>query len=356
VFSGRLRQSDHAPYLPAKEGGMAESLKEAQHKGRFMAVAVKKDAEVGAAGGSVVGLAGATLAGVIYVILGFYLVYYGIYYVWEQYLGGGANAGLFNRALLVILMIGGAGGLVLLYPRFLRPQPGLRAGVGLGVLLVFLGFVALYYLAWIMVGLLGWLAPGLTLDQRLYVAGPVLAIVALALLRWGWRSLRKESVQQRLRSIEDQGWFSIGTYKKGQGLKARRGTMLGLILVVGSGVWAYGWKRGIASGTDWTVTIPPFMDVGDWKLLVLRSSGIVVPLLIGAATVWFSYRLINYPRFADFLIATEAEMNKVSWASQRKLVQDTIVVLTVLVLMTVFLFVVDLLWSFLLTKINVLLQ
>ncbi|MBI3824283.1 MAG: preprotein translocase subunit SecE [Planctomycetes bacterium] len=48
--------------------------------------------------------------------------------------------------------------------------------------------------------------------------------------------------------------------------------------------------------------------------------------------------------FADFLVATEAEMNKVSWTNRRRLVQDTIVVLVTVVLFTSFLFVVDIIW------------
>ncbi|MCS7045428.1 MAG: preprotein translocase subunit SecE, partial [Gemmataceae bacterium] len=53
---------------------------------------------------------------------------------------------------------------------------------------------------------------------------------------------------------------------------------------------------------------------------------------------------VNWPSFADFLIATEAEMNKVSWTTRRRLVQDTIVVLVTVFLMTAFLFVVDVVW------------
>ncbi len=50
------------------------------------------------------------------------------------------------------------------------------------------------------------------------------------------------------------------------------------------------------------------------------------------------------PVFADFLIATEAEMNKVSWTTRRRLIQDTIVVLVTVFLMTMFLFLVDIMW------------
>jgi preprotein translocase SecE subunit len=59
---------------------------------------------------------------------------------------------------------------------------------------------------------------------------------------------------------------------------------------------------------------------------------------------WMSWRIVNWPAFADFLIATEAEMNKVSWTTRKRLVQDTIVVLVTVILLTVFLFVVDILW------------
>jgi preprotein translocase SecE subunit len=59
---------------------------------------------------------------------------------------------------------------------------------------------------------------------------------------------------------------------------------------------------------------------------------------------WISWRIVNWPVFADFLIATEAEMNKVSWTTRKRLYQDTIVVLVTVVLFTLFLFVVDILW------------
>jgi preprotein translocase SecE subunit len=49
------------------------------------------------------------------------------------------------------------------------------------------------------------------------------------------------------------------------------------------------------------------------------------------------------------LIATEAELNKVSWTTRRKLIQDTIVVLLTVMLMAVFLFAMDQTWSYLLS-------
>ena len=56
------------------------------------------------------------------------------------------------------------------------------------------------------------------------------------------------------------------------------------------------------------------------------------------------------PTFAEFLIATEAEMNKVSWSPKKRLAQDTVVVLTTTLLMALFLLVVDLFWGWLLSR------
>jgi preprotein translocase SecE subunit len=49
--------------------------------------------------------------------------------------------------------------------------------------------------------------------------------------------------------------------------------------------------------------------------------------------------------FADFLIATEAELNKVSWTTRKRLYQDTIVVLVTVVLMAFYLFAMDQVWQ-----------
>ena len=56
------------------------------------------------------------------------------------------------------------------------------------------------------------------------------------------------------------------------------------------------------------------------------------------------------PRFADFLIATEAELNKVSWTTRPRLIQDTIVVLMTTFLLAVFLFSMDELWRVVLSN------
>ena len=80
-------------------------------------------------------------------------------------------------------------------------------------------------------------------------------------------------------------------------------------------------------------------------------SAIPVLILLTALTLWFAWRAVNVPTFADFLIATEAEMNKVSWTPWKKLVQDTIVVLVTTALLTAFLLVIDIFWGWLLSDV-----
>ena len=75
-----------------------------------------------------------------------------------------------------------------------------------------------------------------------------------------------------------------------------------------------------------------------------------VPLLLAAAGLWLAFRVVNLPVFADFLIATEAELNKVSWPTRKSVVQDTIVVLMTVFMLTVFLFLVDIGWGWLLSR------
>ena len=65
------------------------------------------------------------------------------------------------------------------------------------------------------------------------------------------------------------------------------------------------------------------------------------------AGLWISLRIVNMPRFADFLIAVEAEMNKVSWPSRTMLIRSSIVVIFVIFALSFVLFGFDLVWGFL---------
>jgi preprotein translocase subunit SecE len=121
-------------------------------------------------------------------------------------------------------------------------------------------------------------------------------------------------------------------YKPMQGWYARIYTALALGLIVAAGAWRV-WE----AAHDYSIY---------WRF----GSPTVFALLLG----WLVFRIIHFPPFAEFLIATEAEMNKVSWTSKDDLIRATTVVLATVVLMALFLFLVDTLWTFILRLIHVL--
>ncbi len=102
--------------------------------------------------------------------------------------------------------------------------------------------------------------------------------------------------------------FHVGIYKRSQGRIARQATFAALFIIILLGTWRL--------SEFWS---------GD---LVVYQFGI--PGLLWAVGVWISYRLVNYPEFADFLISVEAEMNKVSWPSRGELFLSSLVVIFVI--------------------------
>lgn len=320
-----------------------------------MAVAVKSETEVGK-GMPALGLAGASLVSTAYIVVGFLLVYHGIPYLYELVLDwwmvnvtAAVRLGPFMyEGVKLLLIVAGAAGLILAWPRVFKEQPGLRAGAAVGTALVLLGLVVTYLVTWlvcrfVLTGMEG---------TNLYWAGVGVAAATGAIwLFFMFTTFSKPTFQTRLVELEEQGWFTLKPYKKGQGLRCRRGTMIGLLLVIGAGLWVYAWSRTLTVNTRWELDIP--FDPQHF-LILMYAPVLTVSVLVAILGTWFSYRLVNFPRFADFLIATDAELNKVSWSSRKKLVQDTIVVLVTVIMMAVFLLLLDLMWSKLLMWIGVL--
>ena len=79
-----------------------------------------------------------------------------------------------------------------------------------------------------------------------------------------------------------------------------------------------------------------------------------IPVVISLMALWFAFRIVNWPRFADFLISVEAEMDKVTWASREELQRATIVVIATMVFIGLILFVYDLFWVWLFTLLRIL--
>lgn len=73
-----------------------------------------------------------------------------------------------------------------------------------------------------------------------------------------------------------------------------------------------------------------------------------VPGLLLLVCLWVTYRLVNVPAVADFLIAVEAEMNKVSWPTRSELIRASLVVLVMMFALAFYLGGCDIVWSILL--------
>ena len=127
--------------------------------------------------------------------------------------------------------------------------------------------------------------------------------------------------------------INVGVYKRNQGRITRQVTLATLAVIVLLAAWSlYNFGLG-----RW----------GETTRYALAGG-----ILLGG--LWLSYRLVNYPKFADFLIAVEAEMNKVSWPTRKELFRSSMVVLFVILALTSLLFGFDVFWQTVFTNLGIL--
>ena len=79
----------------------------------------------------------------------------------------------------------------------------------------------------------------------------------------------------------------------------------------------------------------------------------MVPSVIIVVGLWLCFRLVNMPKFADFLIGVEGEMSKVTWPTRIELFRGSVVVIVTLVALAFMLMVFDLVWSGLLKGLGI---
>jgi preprotein translocase SecE subunit len=468
----------------------------------------------------------AGLVGAVYVIVCIGILGKALPYLWWEVFGFDKESMMFSILLLMVLAAAAVGlGFVGLKVLGARAPVGTRAGVfvavvGILIILLLTRWASLWIEYWVFFGhRLEWFGPG----SGVMVGAGLTALIGLVLLGVGVYYFLDRRVERYLIQMEEQGWFSATSFKPQQGLRVRRGTIFGILCVVGAGLFTMWSRHTLERGpADYQIDIPftakvlitgdTVGDAGeklsqmfpnDWdaakgrlvqpvwltryqlrdinddlsrkvrirnpgaanfpanaivpkgdfdaeveklkadptnspddlptatpltpaagdevsnyvrirdrgsstnpdfaegrivskkdfeaelaalrgtspegsapeqpapasnqklpnavplvlgtgtevyqSLTLLPSVQYTVPLLLIAVSLWLAWRVVNYPAFADFLIATEAELNKVSWSSRRKLFQDTIVVLITVILMAIFLFAMDQAWSHLLS-------
>ncbi len=117
--------------------------------------------------------------------------------------------------------------------------------------------------------------------------------------------------------------FRFGLYKPTQGRMVRQVTFLAIALVVAFGCFSL--STGVLGGRDQPVRVG-------------------VPLAVWLVLCWVAFRVVNIPRFADFLISVESELEKVVWPGRKQVLQSTVVVIFTMLFLGLFLFGVDMVW------------
>jgi preprotein translocase subunit SecE len=135
----------------------------------------------------------------------------------------------------------------------------------------------------------------------------------------GWTQLVRELVKTEI-------------YKRSQGRLVRQFTCLAIWVAFALAAWR----------------LPPMLAV-DWhvpRMWAWVAAGVL--LLVG---LWLGFRIVNLPSFADFLIAVEAEMNKVSWPSRTELTRASMVVIVLMFGLTFVLYMYDFVLNWLLSRV-----
>jgi preprotein translocase subunit SecE len=147
-------------------------------------------------------------------------------------------------------------------------------------------------------------------------------------------STSKESVISSRPLLQEL--FASGLYKPSQGRIVRQVTALTIWIVSAVSAWRFH-----------ALFISPGLGDGN------RALGYVLAVAFGGLGCWIGYRLVNWPKFADFLISVEAELNKVSWPTQKELVRASLVVIFTILFLSAILFAYDAIWRFLFTQLGV---
>jgi preprotein translocase SecE subunit len=119
----------------------------------------------------------------------------------------------------------------------------------------------------------------------------------------------------------------FGIYKRGQGKYTRLCSAFSAAIIAGLGCWQLYIKL---EAVEWGLSRKAALWIAT---MVPAGLFVVLALLIS----W----LINKPSLADFMIAAEGEMKKVSWSSKQEIAVSTFIVIVVVIMMAILLGTTD---------------
>src|SRR5262245_6837458 len=210
-------------------------------------------------------LSAASLVGVVYVLGTLGIVFKGLPALWDQL--GLVSDSFVSVALEGLVLLTALVALIVVGVRLAgpTPRPGLKAGIFVGL---FFLLVLTLIGRWLGGILEGWVYSGGWFEGKEAFVGGILAGIVVGLLAlWVLRIFFRRGFESWLVRFEEAGWFSAKTFKPGQGLRVRRGTILGILLLAGSGIWVL-LNRGTLGAGGWEINIPftgSFVaeDIGD---------------------------------------------------------------------------------------------
>ncbi|MEY3458369.1 MAG: Preprotein translocase subunit SecE [Planctomycetota bacterium] len=125
--------------------------------------------------------------------------------------------------------------------------------------------------------------------------------------------------------------LTAALYKSNQGRMVRQFTFFAVVLIAAFGCIT------LANGP---------------LIRAARVVQVAVPLVIWLVSGWIAFRAVNFPRFADFLISVESELARVTWPPRSEVTQATVVVLVTMASLGIFLFLIDIIWTWTFSKIG----
>jgi preprotein translocase subunit SecE len=125
--------------------------------------------------------------------------------------------------------------------------------------------------------------------------------------------------------------MAFNIYKPGLGKYTRLYSAVALAVLVGLGCWRLYAKL---VNVRWGLS----KEAG---FLISRLVPAALFAILGLLVYWF----LNKPVVADFLIAAEGEMKKVSWSSRKEIAVSTFIVIVVVIMLAALIGLTDLIFS-----------
>jgi len=139
--------------------------------------------------------------------------------------------------------------------------------------------------------------------------------------------------------------MGFAVYKPGQGYWTRVLTAVAVGTIVLSGI---GW---FLNGVFQTKILPKLGAAAQTNDLYWKAGIAVTVILVTGALLW---TILNKPNIADFMIATENEMKKVNWPSQKAVIGLTWVVISGTLMIASLLYVINIVFSWFFIEIDIL--